>query len=82
MPAPGGLCVSCGMPMHWTFIAGVLQVWCDECIDLFGDPGDDGTDVAGDNREGREAVMPDGRPVRSISQIAKDRAVCISGEEF
>ena len=81
MPAPGGLCVSCGMPMHWTFIGLELQVWCDECIDLFGDP-DPGTESAGVHREGREAVMPDGRPVRDLSLIAKDRAECISLERL
>ena len=80
MSAPAGLCESCGMPMHWTFLAGVLMVMCDGCIDLFGGEGAVGTEVAGIIREGREAVMPDGRPVRQLSLIAKDRAECISSE--
>ena len=33
-----------------------------------------GTEVAGGTREGREAVMPDQRPVRSLSLIAMDRS--------
>ena len=52
-------------------------------MDFFGvDSECPGTEDAGVYREGREAVMPDGRPVRSLSLIAKDRAECISGEEF
>ncbi len=82
MSAPAGLCGSCGMPMHWTFIAGELMVLCDTCMDMFGDVDLPGTEVAGDTCERREAVMPDGRPVRRLSLIAKDRAECISGEEF
>ena len=78
MSAPAGLCESCGMPMQWCFIHGELVVRCDGCIDLFPVDSSYGTEVAGGNREGREAVMPDGRPVRSLSLIAKDRAECIS----
>ncbi len=67
------------MPMHWTFIAGELMVLCDTCMDIFGDV-DLGTQVAGSaNHEGREAVMPDGRPIRSIERIVQDAhsiAVC------
>jgi len=64
MSAPAGLCLSCGKPMQWTMIDGELYVRCRICRDLFG------TDVAGPEAyEGREAVMPDGRPVRSIDQI-------------
>ncbi len=37
---------------------------------------DSGTDRAGSYREGREAVMPDGRPIRSLSQIASSFAEC------
>ena len=48
------------------------MVRCDTCWDIFAVDG--GTDVAGDYREGREAVMPDGRPCRSVSLIAKDDA--------
>ncbi len=33
-----------------------------------------GTEVAGGYREGREAVMPDLRPMRPLSLIAMDRA--------
>ncbi len=54
--------------MHWTFLGGEMMVMCDTCTDLFSV----GTEVAGGHREGREAVMPDGRPVRSLSQIARD----------
>ena len=54
--------------MQWTFLEKELMVRCDGCIDLFG------TEFAGGNREGREAVMPDQRPCRSISQIAMDEA--------
>jgi hypothetical protein len=49
--------------MQWTFINGDLYVRCMTCFDLFG------MDHAGGDREGREAVMPDGRPVRSIDEI-------------
>ena len=70
MSAPAGLCGSCEMPMHWTFIHGELMVLCETCMDMFSV--DSGTEVATEYREGREAVMPDGRPVRSISHIAKD----------
>ena len=73
-PAPAGLCGSCGMPMHWCFIEGSLHVMCDTCFDIFGGVEDGGTEVAYEVHEGREAVMPDGRPVRGLSQIAKDRA--------
>ena len=72
MSAPAGLCASCGMPMQWCFIHGEHMVRCDTCWDMFAVDG--GTDVAGWYREGREAVMPDLRPVRPISLIAKDRA--------
>ena len=52
------------------------MVLCDMCYDLFGvdEDWEDGTEVAGDVREGREAVMPDGRPCRSASQIAMEGA--------
>ena len=55
---------------------GSLMVRCPECMDLFG------TEVAHEVGEGREAVMPDGRPIRSVALIAKDRAECISSEEL
>ena len=60
--------------MQWCFILDELHVRCDSCMDFFAvDPGNDvGMEVADDYREGREAVMPDGRPVRSVSQIAMD----------
>ena len=58
--------------MEWCFIDGGLMVRCDTCWDMFAV--DSGTESAEGNREGREAVMPDGRPVRGLSQIAKDRA--------
>ena len=75
MSAPAGLCGSCGMPMHWTFIRGELHVMCDTCTDLFEVvEGMYGTEVAGSYREGREAVMPDGRVVRGLSLIAMDDA--------
>ena len=52
--------------MQWTFIDGELYVRCPFCPDLFG------TDVAvPEASEGREAVMPDGRPIRSIDQIVQ-----------
>ncbi len=70
MSAPAGLCISCGRTMQWCFIHGELHVRCRVCMDLFAV----GTEVAVDYREGREAVMPDLRPVRPISLIAMDRA--------
>ena len=76
MSAPGGLCGSCGLPMQWNFTAGELLVRCCRCLDFF--DVDLGTVSAEEFREGREAVMPDGRPVRGLSLIAKDRAECIS----
>ena len=64
MTAPGGLCESCGLPLRWCFLEGELYTVCDECY---------GMDLAGmDVHEGREAVMPDGRPVRSINLIVQD----------
>ncbi len=71
--APGGLCGSCGRTMQWTFIDGELMVKCFCCFDLFGvEVGTEGAGV--DLREGREAVMPDGRPTRPLSHIAMDRS--------
>ena len=53
--------------MEWCFIGDHMMVRCDYCFDFFG------TDVAGgDYREGREAVMPDGRPCRSTERIVQD----------
>ena len=72
MSGPAGLCISCNRPMQWCFILGELMVRCSECMDFFAVGG--GPDLAGDNREGREAVMPDGRPVRPLLRIARDRA--------
>ena len=46
------------------------MVLCDTCTDFFAV---NGPEVAGgDYREGREAVMPDGRPIRSIERIVQD----------
>jgi len=71
MTAPAGLCGSCGTPMQWSFIHGDLVVRCDTCIDFFAV--DSGTEGAGvDHRERREAVMPDGRPIRCIERIVQD----------
>ncbi len=71
MSAPAGLCGSCGLPMQWCFIHGELAVRCSECIDFF--PVDSGTEAAGyEVHEGREAVMPDGRPIRSIEEIVQN----------
>ena len=68
--APAGLCGSCGMPMHWCFIGGEMMVMCDTCMDIFG------MDTAGvDVHEGREAVMPDGRPIRSIERIVQNASI-------
>ena len=79
MAAPAGLCGSCGMPLQWTGGPGLeLYVRCRYCADLFEEISVPGTEGAGVYREGREAVMPDGRPCRSVSLIAKDRAECIS----
>ena len=72
--------MSCGMSMQWCSIDGELHVRCIHCLDFFAV--DSGMEDAGDDREGREAVMPDGRLVRGLSLIAKDRAECISGEEL
>ena len=62
--------------MQWCFIHGEHMVRCSHCLDFFAV--DTGTEDAGVTREGREAVMPDGRPVRSISQIAMEGAECPS----
>ncbi len=63
--------------MHWTFIHGELMVLCETCMDFFAVDG--GTEGAGvDIREGREAVMPDGRPVRPIEIVAQ----CDSPPQF
>jgi len=57
--------------MEWCFIDGDLVVRCDTCWDMFAV--DSGTGVAEYGvREGREAVMPDGRPIRSIEEIVQD----------
>ena len=65
--------------MQWCFVGGELVVRCSECMDFFAvDEPFSGMEVADEVREGREAVMPDGRPVRDLSLIAKDRAECIS----
>ena len=46
------------------------MVRCDLCIDFFAVQG---IEVAGaELHEGREAVMPDGRPIRSIDRIVQD----------
>jgi len=47
------------------------MVLCDSCTDFFAVGG---IEVAEGIREGREAVMPDGRSVRSIELIAMDHA--------
>ena len=59
------------MPMQWCFIHGEEHVKCDTCMDFFAV--DSGIEVAGCGlREGREAVMPDGRPIRHIERIVQD----------
>ncbi len=74
MSAPAGMCVSCGMPMQWCFIHGEQMVRCDTCMDFFAVGG--GMEVAGtEYREGREAVMPDGRPIRSIEEIVQNASI-------
>ena len=77
MSAPGGTCISCGKPLEWTVWLDEMWVRCPQCLDLFG------TDIAGVSyREGREAVMPDGRPCRSMELIVQDasiHAVCKGG---
>ncbi len=74
MSAPAGLCISCQRPMQWSVIRGELVVRCRECMDFFAvDSVLQGTEVAGYGvREGREAVMPDGRPIRSIEEIVQN----------
>jgi len=55
--------------MQWTVSEGIsgILVRCRYCADLFS------MDLAGVSTErGREAVMPDGRPVRSIELIVQD----------
>ena len=50
------------------------MVRCSECLDFFAV--DSGMEVAGVNHhEGREAVMPDGRPVRSIEEIVQNASI-------
>ena len=63
------------MEMQWCFIHGELHVRCEVCMDFFAVDGiSTGIEVAGVYREGREAVMPDMRPMRPLSLIARDRA--------
>ena len=58
--------------MHWCFFGDDLMVVCERCMDFFAES-DHGPDVAGVNyHEGREAVMPDGRPIRSLERIVQD----------
>ena len=76
MSAPAGKCTSCGVEMQWCFVDGVLMVRCRHCYNLFDVDTFIGTALAEGIREGREAVMPDGRPVRSVSQIAREGAEC------
>ena len=68
MSAPAGLCESCGLAMQWTFSGGELWVRCPRCTDLFG------TDLAGDYREGREAVMAGLSLIDPFLHNAKDGA--------
>jgi len=57
--------------MQWCFIHGVQMVRCAQCMDFFAV--DSGIEGAGYGvREGREAVMPDGRPIRSIEEIVQN----------
>ena len=67
MNAPAGLCGSCGRSMQWTVIEGELHVRCKVCMDLFGM-----VPAGVTNHEGREAVMPDGRPIRSLEEIVAE----------
>ena len=56
------------------------MVLCDTCTDFFAV---NGTDVAGHEVcEGREAVMPDGRPIRSIERIVQDASINADCEVF
>ena len=43
------------------------MVVCETCMDFFAVDGTEGAGV--DLREGREAVMPDGRPCRTTEEI-------------
>ncbi len=75
MAAPAGVCGSCGSPMQWSVepvSQGGILVRCQYCADLF----ESGMDIALGVREGHEAGLLDGRPIRSLLQIAKDRAEC------
>jgi len=57
--------------MEWCFIHGELNVRCSGCMDFFAV--DSGMEDAGmEAMRGREAVMPDGRPVRHIERIVQD----------
>ena len=62
------------MPMQWHFRGEHLMVRCRWCADLFEVDVEGGTEVAYELPEGSDAVMPDGRPIRSLSHIAKDGA--------
>jgi len=60
--------------MQWCFIHGEEMVRCSHCLDFFAV--DTGMDPAGtEYREGREAVMPDGRPIRSIEEIVQNASI-------
>ncbi len=67
MSAPGGLCGSCGSPLQWTVRAEDLLVRCRFCAELFEE---DGMDIAGEVREGREAEAGRGVPIKGIVQNA------------
>ena len=50
------------------------MVRCSHCLDFFAV--DTGIEDAGVNyHEGREAVMPDGRPIRSIEEIVQNASI-------
>jgi len=69
MSAPAGSCGGCGHPLKWAVDEGPgVLVKCRYCVDLF-----EGTEVASESTvRGREAVMPDGRPCRSIEEVVQD----------
>ena len=67
--------------MQWCFIHGELHCRCDQCLDFFAV--DSGMEYAGcEQSEGREAVMPDGRPIRTLEEIVHNATFNADCEGF
>ena len=58
--------------MQWHFNREVLMVRCRYCTDMFEECETGMVVAVCEGHEGREAVMPDERPVRSIEEIVQN----------